>query len=212
MLGTLEYTLMIILPLGCILTVVFFNQFLKLSYIKRCRNFFVARGMNGKTIERMVVLSTLLSLWFAIAQHLITSWKEDHREEQEFAALVKVFEEARTRHLNTLDLIIKGKVQHFAGIPATEFRSLSTNHIELLVRNNLAVNCYKLDQLFSLKDELNKVNLAIPSIREMSGFSVENSMRNIWMTLDIDEVAKSALNLYTEVEKTDDNCDIRYSD
>ncbi|MBW3695610.1 hypothetical protein EK599_07870 [Vibrio sp. T187] len=204
----LEYVLIYFVPFLVFIVVVVMHRLVEIPKFKKFCDLLVSRGLNSKVLSRIVTLSAILSVWLALSQHLVTSLKEAEKKEQELSSLVRVFDESSERQRDTLNLIVNGKSRHYMGIKPIEFRDFSVTHIDLLINNSLANACFDLPTLFSLKDELQKLNIAMPSIREMTGMSVENSIKNTWVTLDIDLVARSALSLYSTAKNMDSNCPV----
>jgi len=205
----LEYVLIYFVPLLVFIVVVAMHRLVEMPKFKKCCDLLVSNGFDSKALSRVVTLSAILSVWLVLAQHLVTSLKETEKEQQELSSLIKVFDESSERQRDTLNLIVDGKRRHYMGIKPIEFRDFSVTHIELLIKNKLASSCFDLATLFSLKDELEKLNIAMPSIREMTGMSVENSLKHTWVTLEIDLVAQSALSLYSKAQIIDGNCPVK---
>jgi len=202
----LEYILIYFVPILVFVAVVAMHRLVELPKFKKYCDLFVSYGFDSKVLSKVVTLSAILSVWLVLAQHLVNSQKEREKEQQELSSLIKVFDESSERQRNTLNLIVDGKSRHYMGIKPIEFRDFSVTHIDLLIKNKLANNCFNLTTLFSLKDELEKLNIAMPSIREMTGMSVENSLKHTWITLEIDLVAQSALSLYSKAQVIDNDC------
>ena len=204
----LEYVLIYLVPILVFIVVVAMHRLVEMPKFKKFCDLLVSHGLDSKVLSRVVTLSAILSVWLVLAQHLVTSLKETEKKQQELSSLVRVFDESSERQRDTLNLIVDGKSRHYMGMKPIEFRDFSVTHIDLLINNSFANTCFDLPTLFSLKDVLKKLNIAMPSIREMTGMSVENSLKHTWVTLEIDLVAQSALSLYSKAKNLDSNCPI----
>ncbi|MFC1503456.1 hypothetical protein ACFL53_03780 [Pseudomonadota bacterium] len=199
---TLERFLFYVIPVFVFVIVVSFHCVSKIKYFQPSNSKLKRLGFDWNTIERLAVVSTVLSIWLVLSQNLISSIKTDEREKQEFISLVRVFEQTREADVITLAQIGEASERKFIGIQPLSLRDFSVGHIDGLLGNKNTSYCYELTTLFQIKSELNRLNLAMPYMRKLSGVSsgFDDTISNMWFVYGSDIIAKQLLELYSNAD------------
>ncbi|WP_045393016.1 hypothetical protein [Vibrio rotiferianus] len=197
----------IYLPVVIIFLVVLIYPLIKdFSVVHKARVYLRCKGYRWETFEKAATVSGIISVFLVLAQNYTTSYKSEMIQEKNFADLATNFVLTKQQNLDIISSLNKSAASNFMIVETDKLVELDRLHIEALLLNPRTTECFNINELIKLNQDIKLINSIIPLVREL-GPSVGTPNKFSEYVSQLIHVNDMTLQLLLQYEYIENSCE-----